>query len=129
MMTPERWQKISEILEQALELAPEKRLRFVDLACSSDPSLRSEVQSFLSAHETSSPGFLDRPPLRSSFLSPGVKLGDYEIVSQLGECGTGVVYRYSAWLALRGHLSDGQSGHRGRGEDRAAEKNKPEQEE
>ena len=93
MMTPERWHRISEILEQALELAPEKRPRFLDVACSSDPELRSEVQSFLSAHETSSPGFLDRPPVRSSLFVPGTKLGDYEIVSQLGEGGMGVVYR------------------------------------
>jgi Tol biopolymer transport system component len=93
MMTPERWQKISDILEQALELAPEKRPRFLDVACSSDPDLRSEVQSFLSAHETASPGFLDRPPVRSSLLIAGTKLGDYEIVSQLGEGGMGVVYR------------------------------------
>jgi serine/threonine protein kinase len=93
MMTPERWHRISEILEQALELAPEKRPRFLDVACSSDPLLRSEVQSFLSAHETASPGFLDRPPVRSSLLMPGTKLGDYEIVSQLGEGGMGVVYK------------------------------------
>jgi tRNA A-37 threonylcarbamoyl transferase component Bud32 len=93
MMTPERWQRISEILEQALELAPEKRPRFLDVACSSDPELRSEVQSFLSAHEAASPGFLDRPPVRSSLLMPGTKLGDYEIVSQLGEGGMGVVYK------------------------------------
>jgi tRNA A-37 threonylcarbamoyl transferase component Bud32 len=93
MMTPERWHRISEILEQALELAPEKRPRFLDVACSSDPSLRSEVQSFLSAHETATPGFLDRPPVRSSLLMPGTKLGDYEIVSQLGEGGMGVVYK------------------------------------
>ncbi len=51
MITPERWHTISEILEQALELSPDKRARFLDLACSSDPSLRSEVQSLLSAHE------------------------------------------------------------------------------
>src|SRR5258708_7461405 len=93
MMTPERWQKISDILEQALELAPEKRPRFLDVACSSDSTLRSEVQSFLSAHETASPGFLDRPPVRSSLLVAGTKLGEYEIVSQLGEGGMGVVYR------------------------------------
>src|ERR1700747_2785659 len=93
MITPERWHTISEILEQALELSPEKRARFLDLACSSDPSLRSEVQSFLSAHEDSIPGVLDRPPLRTSRLIPGTTLGDYEIVSHLGEGGMGVVYR------------------------------------
>jgi len=49
MLTPERWQKLRDVLEQALELAPEKRSRFLDVACSSDSTLRSEVQSLLSA--------------------------------------------------------------------------------
>ena len=59
MLTPERWQKVRDILEQALELAPEKRSRFLDVACSSNPSLRSEVQSLLSA---------DAREARTSFL-------------------------------------------------------------
>jgi len=93
MMTPERWQKIRDVLEQALELEPEKRARFLDLTCSSDNSLRNEVQSFLSADGKAASGFLENPPLRSSLLAPGTKLGDYEIVAQIGAGGMGVVYR------------------------------------
>ena len=93
MMTPERWQKIRDVLEQALELEPEKRARFLDLTCSSDNSLRNEVQSFLSADGKAASGFLESPPLRSSLLTPGTKLGDHEIVSQIGAGGMGVVYQ------------------------------------
>jgi serine/threonine protein kinase/Tol biopolymer transport system component len=113
MMTPERWQRVRDVLEQSLELAPEKRARFLDVACASDHSLRDEVQSFLSADEKAASGFLESPPLRSSLLTPGTKLGDYEIVSQLGAGGMGVVYRARdlvlsrsvAIKVLREHLS------------------------
>ena len=33
-MTAERWEKVRDILEQALELAPEKRSQFLDDALS-----------------------------------------------------------------------------------------------
>jgi len=93
MLTPERWQRVRDVLEQAMELAPEKRSRFLDVACSSDPSLRSEVQSLLSADARARSSFLESPPLQSATLATGTKLGDYEIVSQIGSGGMGVVYR------------------------------------
>jgi hypothetical protein len=62
MLTPERWQKVRDILEQALDLAPEKRARFLDLACSSDPSLRNEVQSFLNPAHKATNGLLENTP-------------------------------------------------------------------
>ena len=93
MLTPERWQKVRDILEQALELAPEKRSRFLDVACSSNPSLRSEVQSLLSADAQARTSFLETPPVLPAALSAGRRLGDYEIVSQIGSGGMGVVYR------------------------------------
>jgi eukaryotic-like serine/threonine-protein kinase len=93
MMTPERWQKVRDVLEQAMELAPEKRGRFLDVACSSDPSLRSEVQSLLSASDQAASSFLQSPPVLPATLTPGTKLGDYEIISQIGSGGMGVVYR------------------------------------
>ena len=32
-MTPERWQEIRDVLEKALELAPDERSAFLDRAC------------------------------------------------------------------------------------------------
>ena len=60
-MTPEKWQKISPILESALELAPAARPAFLDAACP-DAELRREVESLIAA-----------PGLRPSFLeSPAI---------------------------------------------------------
>jgi phage gp37-like protein len=48
-MNPERWQQIRDLLEQALELAPEQRAALLDRSCVSDPSLRQEVEVLLAA--------------------------------------------------------------------------------
>ena len=38
-MTPERWEQIRDVLEKALELAPDERSAFLNRACSSDQIL------------------------------------------------------------------------------------------
>jgi len=42
-MTPEQWQNVKEVLGEALELKQEDRQKFLDRVCSSDSSLRREV--------------------------------------------------------------------------------------
>ena len=59
-MTPERWEKVREVLGQVLELAPEKRPQFLDGACADDASQRSEVESLLSSDENARSSFLYR---------------------------------------------------------------------
>ena len=50
-MRPERWEQIREVLEQALEPAPGERSVFLNRACSSDQSLRREVETLLASSE------------------------------------------------------------------------------
>ena len=64
-MTPERWQQIRDLLEQALELAPEQRAALLDRSCVSDPSLRQEVEVLLAASDG----------VRSSFLQSSITQG------------------------------------------------------
>jgi serine/threonine protein kinase len=91
-MTPERWQQIRNVLEKALELAPSERSAFLNGACSSDHSLRQEVETLLASENDVHSGFLQSFALRVT-LTSGTRLGDYEVKSLLGSGGMGEVYR------------------------------------
>lgn len=50
-MTPERWQQILEILEQAIDLDLSQRREFLEQVCGNDQNLRREVEELLSSSE------------------------------------------------------------------------------
>jgi eukaryotic-like serine/threonine-protein kinase len=91
-VTPERWQNIRDLLEQALELPPEQRAGLLDRSCKSDSSLRHEVEILLASSEDVRTSFMQSQPPRAA-LPSGTKLGEYEIKSLLGAGGMGEVYR------------------------------------
>src|SRR5216684_1689446 len=90
-MTPERWQQVKDVLHGAMELAPEQRPAFLDHACSTDHSLRQDVESLLSSAEAAEPTFLQSSIVRVT-LPEGTRLGDYEVQFLLGSGGMGEVY-------------------------------------
>src|SRR6516225_1736477 len=92
-MTPERWQQVKGLLQEALELAPAQRQAFLDRACSNDDSLRREVESLLSSDDKARSTFLQSAPNVRLALTKGTRLGDFEILSLLGAGGMGEVYR------------------------------------
>lgn len=107
MMTPQKWQQIKAILEDAVEIEPAARPAFIEKACRGDAELRDQVEAFLSRNDTNAER-LDEGVLSSldELLQPaespliGTKIGHYKVLSELGAGGMGTVF-----LAER---SDGQ---------------------
>jgi eukaryotic-like serine/threonine-protein kinase len=59
----------------------------------SDPALRKELDSFLSAEGEASQEFLEGPLTGSASVGPGSRLGPYEIMAFIGAGGMGEVYK------------------------------------
>jgi serine/threonine protein kinase len=97
-MEPERWARVQEIFDSAVELESEGRAVYLYRACANDPELRLEVESLLRAHEDSA-DFLEQLPAGNlhkskidNWLLPGACLQQYQIISVVGEGGMGEVY-------------------------------------
>jgi len=100
-MNPERWQQVSEILDQALRLPDDERPVYLAQIKTSDPELHREVNSLLASHAQAGSGFLntlaantESAPRRLNRDSRvGRRLGPYLIVELIGTGGMGEVYR------------------------------------
>jgi serine/threonine protein kinase len=101
-MTPERWERIKDILGAALELPDHERTQYLDRQCEDDPSLRCEIELLLRDAQNVEPQFLGETSLAevAAALIPvednpwiGRRVGVYKIVEQIGSGGMGEVYR------------------------------------
>ena len=99
-MDPKTEDRIAEIVEAALERAPAERTQFLDEACDDDADLRAEVEALLGYQEKAR-DFIEAPAYEiapnilvetDGELKPGQILGDYQVLSLLGEGGMGEVY-------------------------------------
>ena len=100
-MKPERWKRVEQLYNSALERAASERAAFLEEACEGDEALLQEVRSLLE-HEEQAEGFIEQPALEEAaeLLAQdraaswvGRRIGGYEVVSLLGAGGMGEVYR------------------------------------
>jgi eukaryotic-like serine/threonine-protein kinase len=73
-MDPDRWARVKEVFQAALECEPGRRAGFLRSACAGDLSLREAVEAML-AREPEARGFLESPAIRVEAEDPGPRRG------------------------------------------------------
>lgn len=96
---PQRWQRVKEIFQGALERKGAEREAFL-AECCDDTDLRAEVESLLRSYEVAG-SFMESPAVAQAAdslagadqkLAPGQRVKHYQIVNLIGEGGMGEVY-------------------------------------
>src|SRR5215204_2262324 len=94
---PQRWQRVKEIFDGALERQGDERAAFLDRACDGDADVREEVESLLRSYEVAG-SFMESPAVAHAAdaleqkLAAGQRVKHYQIVNLIGEGGMGEVY-------------------------------------
>lgn len=91
-MTPEEWKKARDVLAEALELKPGERAAFLDRVLPNEGALRGEVERLLSSSDEARSSFLGSSTSHVA-VTPGTKLGEFEVLALVGAGGMGEVYR------------------------------------
>lgn len=107
-MDAERWKRVDELLQAALQMPDDQQEEFLRLACGDDAELQREASSLMSSHREAD-SFLEKPLVGEMRLTApaleeqefvdsvtGRVVSHYRILSHLGHGGMG-----SVWLAER----------------------------
>ena len=99
-MTPDRWQAIGELFDQALAAPTGERTALIDRVSGTDEEVRREVRSLLASHNAAPGGFVQKRihvalesfQRTSTAASTPARVGPYRLVRELGRGGMGAVF-------------------------------------
>jgi len=97
-MNPERWRRIEQLFEQAVELEPDQRAQWLQNECVGDTVLLNQVESLILS-ELESGSMINQVIRDASWLlddqaqpTVGQRIGPYEVVREIGRGGIGSVF-------------------------------------
>src|SRR5205085_2912199 len=99
-MTPERWHRVDEVLQAALDQEPASRPAFLANECSGDDELWRETTSLIAAYDEAGE-FLEMPAIakdakliatHDDLQLTEQEIGPYQIVQRIGGGGMGDIY-------------------------------------
>src|SRR5687768_2632319 len=97
-MMPDRWQRLKQIFQSALEQHPAERAAFLSQACAGDETLRNQIESLISSHDQAGDSIeamvaeAATEMLANERAIAGKYIGHYQVLSLIGRGGMGEVF-------------------------------------